>query len=280
MKTKKLLIFCAFIAVYSIAAVSCDYQRANVEKPKGIDLPEGDFIRNVDIHFISDLQNATLFTTSNTNSITNKVATLAKNPGVVIVDRADMAGCVKLSSTCASKFLFKAFAFNRIGETECEGSAIVYKDEIEGFSSIPVTKTCMMAAMPIKQIPVNVKVVNKEGTVIQEYTEYKIDLSLNTARLETAEDIAAFSGNNGALHKAIQKDENAFCIGTVKSDLFASLQAAVADGGYGCGITEVKQSAPYSIFFAANATKWSLNAVPATKINGNVYDYAIGLAWK
>ena len=89
-------------------------------------------------------------------------------------------------------------------------------------------------------------------------TEVSFDVNVLTARFETADQISAFGGGDGVLRSFYDTNMPLLMIGTVKNDLFESLQAAGQSAGtsYGFNVFEVSKGSQYTIFLLTEERFW------------------------
>lgn len=112
-------------------------------------------------------------------------------------------------------------------------------------------------------------------------TEVSFDVNVLTARFETADQISAFGGSDGVLRSFYDTNMPLLMIGTVKNDLFESLQAAGQSAGtsYGFNVFEVSKGSQYTIFLLTEERFWGFNKVETETIANGIESYRISVMW-
>ena len=98
-------------------------------------------------------------------------------------------------------------------------------------------------------------------------------------RFETNEQIGAFGGENGTMNKLKRENMNMLMIGTVKNDLYGSLESAVKGTDASFNVYNIATGSAYTIFMLAQERFWDFTSVSSTSVGNGIEAYAINVMW-
>ena len=157
------------------------------------------------------------------------------------------------------------------GETFQGGYGIYYKNPSRTLKSHQSGIGAYMTGVPA---PLTGVITRADGTK----KVVDVDMKFYTARFETESQVNAFGSSTFTAVR--NENKNFIAIGTVKNELFASLQNAVKTADSAYSVTEVAKGSAYTIYMIAGARYWGLNGVEKKSVASGIDSYEINLMWK
>lgn len=199
---------------------------------------------------------------------------------LTILDRADNNNLSKTLGMAFDSYRWTTFAFNRIvGKTSYQGSMLYVNQCLTESKGVACGTGCYVTGLTTGMTGVRTD-KNDLGEVTGT-TNVSFDVNVVTARFETEEQLAAFGGSEGVLRSFYNENMPLLMIGTVKNDLFESLQRVGQSTGasYGFNVFEVARGAQYTIFLLTEERFWGLNGVETVKLADGIESYRIKVMW-
>jgi len=199
---------------------------------------------------------------------------------LTVLDRADNGDLRSLMGTAFDSYRWTTFAFNRIqSQTAYQGSMLFVNRCLTESRGEACGAGCYVTGLTT-----GMKGVRTDKNDLGEVTgttEVSFDVNVLTARFETADQISAFGGGDGVLRSFYDTNMPLLMIGTVKNDLFESLQAAGQSAGtsYGFNVFEVSKGSQYTIFLLTEERFWGFNKVETETIANGIESYRISVMW-
>lgn len=273
---KRYLSIVLALALAAPAFTGCDNDLEEYSTDSTIAPPSD--IYNAEIQFVTRLTDGALATSaSDYTAIDNyMVGTLKgkEKSWLTILDRVDGADLTKTMQTALNTKRWTAFAFNRIANrTSYEGSMLYFNGPTTQVKGIPAGSTYITGFAPTMK---GTRTDKDEDGNVKGTTDISFDITFYTARFENAEQINAFGSVLGGMHYGKQ---NLMMIGTVKNDLFGTLQSAAQNAVSKIAITEVAKGSAYTIFMLADARFWGLTNVTSSSLGNGIDAYAINVMW-
>lgn len=222
--------------------------------------------------FITRLSDGVLMTSeADFNAVDSYIGGL-KDVGFIFLDRADGAGVSYVHKMTYKRNIWSFFAVGKqAGETFQGGYGIYYKNPSRTLKSHQSGIGAYMTGVPA---PLTGVITRADGTK----KVVDVDMKFYTARFETESQVNAFGSSTFTAVR--NENKNFIAIGTVKNDLFASLQNAVKTADSAYSVTEVAKGSAYTIYMIAGARYWGLNGVEKKSVASGIDSYEINLMWK
>lgn len=254
------------------------------EYPSDAQIPAPSDKFTTDIQFVSRLSDAALCTSEEECRAVHDyiVTTLNGKNGswLTILDRADNGKLSEMLGTAFDSYRWTTFAFNRIvDKTSYQGSMLYVNQCLTESKGVPCGAGCYVTGLTTGMTGVRTD-KNDLGEVTGT-TAVSFDVNVVTARFDTADQIAAFGGSEGVLRSFYNDNMPFLMIGTVKNDLFGSLQGIGQSVGtsYGFNVFEVAKGTQYTIFLLTEERFWGLNDVQKETLADGIESYAIKVMW-
>lgn len=236
---------------------------------------------NAKIQFVSRLTDAKLASSAaDFTAIDNYLVTTLdgkRGSWLTVLDRIDGNDQDKVMQTALNCKRWTAFAFNRIANRAAyEGSMLFFNTPSILTKGTPSGSGCVVTGITPQMNGVSVE-RDSEGN-IKSSKDVSFPIHFRTVRFESADQIAAFTGKNGVLRGLFYDNMNFLMIGTVKNELFASLQSTVQGGG-GFFVERVTEGAAYSIFMLADPRFWGFSGVSSESLGNGVESYTVNVMW-
>lgn len=254
------------------------------EYPSDAPIPAPSDKFTTEIQFVSRLSDAPLCSDESDCQAVNDyiVTTLNGKNGswLTVLDRADNNYLSEMLGTAFSSYRWTTFAFNRIvGKSAYQGSMLYVNQCLTESKGVACGTGCYVTGLTTGMTGVRTD-KNDLGEVTGT-TAVSFDVNVVTARFETEEQLAAFGGSEGVLRSFYNDNMPLLMIGTVKNDLFESLQRAGQSVGvsYGFNVFEVAKGSQYTIFLLTEERFWGLNGVETQTLTDGIESYRIKVMW-
>lgn len=281
--TKRYLSIFLALALSAPLFTGCDNGLDEYPSDASVPAPSDKFTTTV--QFVSSLRDASL-NWNDAPLADYLVHTLGdKNPWLTVLDRADGGNQLAATKAAWDSERWMTFAFNKMANKVGQGSMLYTgcwatpDTYISCASGVPSGKGCYVTEVKTK---LNGMRTDKTDTGdVTGTTEVSFDVHFLTARFDTADQIAAFGGESGVLRSFYDKTMPLLMIGTVRGDLFATLESAAqsASGSYAFKVFRVADGSQYTIFMLTEERFWGLNGVEKTPLTGGgdaeVYDIRV-----
>lgn len=207
---------------------------------------------NARIQFVSRLSDGALITgdadyTALNNYMVNTLKS-REEAWLTVFDRSDNANLDKVMQISINTYRWTAFAFNGLtNRTTYKGSTLFFNQPTRSVKATACGKGCYVTGFsPLME---GTRTDKDENGTVTGTVDIAYDINFRTVRFETNKQINAFGGENGVMNTLKRENMNMLMIGTVKNDLFESLQAAGQSAGtsYGFNVFEVSKGSQYTI---------------------------------
>ena len=279
---KKYLSALLALAVAAPTFTGCDNGLDEYPSDAQIPAPSDKF--TTEIQFVSRLSDAALCSGASDYEAVHDyiVTTLDGRNGswLTVLGRADNGDLRSLMGTAFDSYRWTTFAFNRIqSKTAYQGSILFVNRCLTESRGEACGAGCYVTGLTT-----GMKGVRTDKNDLGEVTgttEVSFDVNVLTARFETADQISAFGGGDGVLRSFYDTNMPLLMIGTVKNDLFESLQAAGQSAGtsYGFNVFEVSKGSQYTLFLLTEERFWGFNKVETETIANGIESYRISVMW-
>ncbi len=267
MKKIRLILSSVLVASAALVTFSCSGSGNDPDNP---DKPATTTSAGI-LPFITRLSDGTLMTSdADFTAVDNYIGGL-KNVGFIFLDRADGAGVSYVHKLTYKRNIWSYFAAGKqAGETFQGGYGIFYKPT-RAISSHASGSGAYMSGVASSLTGVITRPDGSQKVV-------DVDMKFYAARFDTQAQVSAFGSST--FNAVKNENKNFVAIGTVKNDLFASLQEAVkaADSAY--NVLEVEKGSAYTIYMIAGTRYWGLNGVEKKSVGNGIDSYEINLMWK
>ena len=236
---------------------------------------------NAKINFVSRLSDGKLATgDADFTAIDNyMVNTLDGKQGswLTVLDRIDGNNQDKVMQTALNTKQWTSFAMNRIAnKTAFEGSMLFFNAPSIETRGLASGAGCFVTG--IAPTMKGVSLERDEDGNIKNSKDVSFPVYFHTARFENGGQIAAFANKGGVLDELYYDNMNFLMVGTVKNDLFGSLQSAAQKAG-GYFVERVAQGAAYSIFMLADTRFWGFSGMTSAPLGNGIEAYTINVMW-
>lgn len=221
--------------------------------------------------FVSRLSDGVLMTSdADFNAVDNYVGGL-ENVGFIYLDRADGAGVSYVHKMTYKRNIWSYFAPGKQSGDSFQGGYGIFTRPTRAISAHKSGDGAFMTGAASSLTGV---ITRPDGTT----KVVDVDMKFYSARFDTQVQVKAFG--DGTFNEVKNENKNFIAVGTVKNELFASLQDAVkaADSAY--NVTEVTKGSAYTIYMIAGTRYWGLNGCTKKSIASGIDSYEINLMWK
>lgn len=234
------------------------------------------------VQFISNLKDATLTnSSSDVNLINTYISNNIKNESnywLTILDRADNSSLSQIMTIPMEHNKWSSFAMNRMkNKTSYEGSILIYNDPSRLVNSNSLGGYSFVTGLSPKMKGVRTD-KDENGAELE-----KVDISFNanfyTVRFENESQIVSFGGEMGVMNTIKRENMNLLLIGTVKNNLFKTLQEKVSETDGTFKTTSIIEGSEYTIFMLNEERFWGFRDVKTTSISSDITAYEISLMW-
>lgn len=237
---------------------------------------------NATIQFVSRLNDGALITSdADYTALNNYMVNTLKSreeAWLTLFDRSDNANLSKVMEISLNTYRWTAFAFNGLANrTTYKGSTLFFNQPTRLVRATASGKGCYVTGFsPLME---GTRTDKDEAGTVTGTVEIAYNINFRTARFETNDQIAAFGGEEGVMNKLKRENMNMLMIGTVKNDLYGSLESAVkgADGSF--DIYNIATGSAYTIFMLAQERFWGFTSVSSTSVGNGIEAYAINVMW-
>ena len=101
----------------------------------------------------------------------------------------------------------------------------------------------------------------------------------DNSRLSDVMQLSAFGGEEGVMNLLKRENMNLLMIGTVKNDLFGSLEQSVASADPSFKVYKVAAGSEYSVFMLAEERFWGFTGVDTESLGNGIEAYSINVMW-
>ena len=230
------------------------------------------------IQFVSTLTDATLLSSSNTETIENYIKnTLSDGKTIVLLDRTDQAGVADIAKMMQNTKKFSAFVVHSQNSTaDFDVSSIIFNTPSANIAGYQITSDCYVNGLDA-DLGGTVKNLDAEGNITNS-NDVTVSVPFYSCRFDTQEQINAFTSNVlGQMKTANVKN---IIIGTVSNSLFETLKTAVPSADSAYSVAEVKAGTDYTIFMLYQTRYWGYNGVTETSVASGITAYSVDIAWK
>lgn len=268
---------------------SCDGDVDGVSLDNLTIYPSDEF--SATIHFVSKLTDASIGSSDSDYAAINNyfASTLNKKNGswMGIVERTDVTYSASYMSNRGVTLgdisdHWSFFALNKMsGLTSFEGSTVLFNAPSTSIISYELgTDSRIYAFSPTME---GLR-TNEDGTT----TAVSFPIYLRYGRIETASNVSAFLGSDAAfvgsegVFKELRGDAmNMLLVGTVKSNLFSSLESGVTqlDPDFRVVAVSGTESKDYTVFLLFEKRFWQLDECSSTSLGNGVEAYSISVNW-
>lgn len=239
---------------------------------------------NTQIQFVSRLTDGKLATseadfTAINNYLVNTLEGKEKS-WLTILDRMDGNSNTKVLQAALDTKRWTSFAPNKItNKTSYEGSVLFYNTHSQTLKSTPVGEGAYVMGFNPTLDGTRTD-LDPDGKVILPLVKVSFPINFRTTRFDSQDQLNAFGGAAGVMNALKAQNMNFLMVGTVKNDLFESLNSTVTNTDPSFKVFSVAKGSAYTIFLLAEKRFWALNKVEKTTLAGSEIDaYNISIMW-
>lgn len=237
---------------------------------------------NTKIQFVSRLTDAPLITGDADYQALNEymVGKLKKreNAWLTILDRTDNSRLSDVMQLSVDTYRWTASAFNKLGgKTTFEGSTLFFNEPTRLVRSVESGAGCRVTSLsPLMKGTRTDK--NEDGQVVAT-VDVSFNINFYTVRFDAADQLAAFGGETGVMNRIKRENMNLLMIGTVKNDLFGTLEQTVAGTDPSFKVYKVAGSGEYVLFMLAEERFWGFTGVETESLGNGIEAYTVNVMW-
>lgn len=237
---------------------------------------------NAKIQVVSRLNDAPLVTSDADYTAINNymVNTLKGQKGawLTILDRTDNVDLTKVMTVSLNAYRWTAFAFNRLkNKTTYEGSMLFFNQPSRLVKSEACGKGCYITGMSPKME--GTRTDKDEDGNVTGTVDVSFNIEFRTARFDTSDQISAFGGENGVMNTLKREKMNMLMIGTVRNELFSTLQSTVASTDATFHAHNLAQGSGYTLFMVCEERFWAPTGVTSDNLANGITAYTVNLMW-
>lgn len=237
---------------------------------------------NAKIQFVSRLSDGALVTgdadyTALNNYMVNTLNS-REEAWLTLFDRSDNANLSKVMEISLNTYRWTSFAFNGLtNRTTYKGSTLFFNQPTRLVKATACGRGCYVTGFsPLME---GTRTDKDESGAVTGTVDIAYDINFRTVRFETADQINAFGGEEGVMNTLKRENMNMLMIGTVKNDLFGSLESAVQSTDGSFKVYNIAAGSAYTIFMLAEERFWGFTDVSTASLGNGIEAYTINVMW-
>lgn len=237
---------------------------------------------NATIQFVSRLGDGALMTGDADFTAVNNymVSTLKKREDawLTVLDRTDNAGLRRVASLSLNTYRWTLSSFYGMsGKTVFEGGTLYFNQPIRQSKALACGKGCYVTGFsPLME---GTRTDKDESGTVTGTADVAFNINFRTVRFNSGDQINAFGGENGVMNVLKRENMNMLLIGTVKNDLYAALESAVAGTDASFKVYRIAQGSAYSLFMLAEMRFWGYTGMNQRSLGNGIDAYEINVMW-
>ena len=237
---------------------------------------------NAKIQFVSRLTDAPLITSDADYQALKgyMVNTLNKREKswLTVLDRTDNSRLSDVMQLSVDTYRWTASAFNKLGgKTVFEGSTLFFNEPTRLVRSVEAGAGSRVASFsPLMKGTRTDRGEDGEGGAT---VDISFNINFYTVRFDAADQLSAFGGEEGVMNRLKRENMNLLMIGTVKNDLFGTLEQTVGATDSSFKVYKVAAGSEYSVFMLAEERFWGFTGVDTESLGNGIEAYSINVMW-